>query len=258
MLEIKPPKPNIHCRLGGSRAKSGLSQVPSGGAARQMLRFLMAWWGFEYGQPSIVPSRLRRLANRRLRSWFRTGLRWSRSPRVILAALLGLALLVSVNSGVRAFGGDVHWWSLGRFGERALALALLGVHGLGCDDDERDPREALREAAHRYGVPVRLVLAVARIESSLVHTRISRTGAMGLMQLMPETARELGVDDPFDVRESADAGVRYLSQLLAVYRGNARKAVAAYNAGMGRVPVKGRARLPRETRIYVNRVFAGT
>jgi hypothetical protein len=180
-----------------------------------------------------------------------------RSPRVLLALGLGLALLVGVNATVRALGGDVHWLSVGRFGERALALTLLGVHGLGCDDDGRDPREALRDAARRHGVSVRLVLSVARIESSLVHTRISSTGAMGLMQLMPRTARELGVDDPFDVRESADGGVRYLAQLLAFYHGNARKAVAAYNAGMGRVPVRGHASLSPETRLYVHRVFAG-
>jgi hypothetical protein len=203
-----------------------------------------------------VSPRLRRIAIRYLRSWSRAALRVSVSPRVVLTVLLGVAVVASVNAGARAWGADVHWWSVGRFGERALALALLGVHGLGCDDADRDPREALREAAKRYNVPVRLALSVARIESSYVHTRISSTGAMGLMQLMPDTARGLEVDDPFDVRESADGGVRYLAQLLAMYRGNTRKALAAYNAGMSRVPVKGPAQLPRETRLYVNRVLA--
>jgi soluble lytic murein transglycosylase-like protein len=112
-------------------------------------------------------------------------------------------------------------------------------------------------AAAKYALDAALIRAVINAESAFDPLAVSRTGAMGLMQLMPETARELGVDDPFDVRESADAGVRYLKQLLALYRGNARKAVAAYNAGMSRVPVKGRAQLPPETRSYVNRVFAG-
>jgi hypothetical protein len=205
-----------------------------------------------------VPPRFRRLALRHLRSWARASLRFSLRPKVVCVVLLCVAVVASVNTGVRAWGGgDVHWWSIARLGEKASALALLGVHGLSCEDAERDPREALREAALRHGVSVRLVLSVARTESSFIHTRISSTGAMGLMQLMPDTARELGVDDPFDVRESADAGARYLKQLLALYRGNARKAVAAYNAGMGRVPVRGRAQLPPETRSYVNRVFAG-
>lgn len=199
-----------------------------------------------------------RAAARRSRRWARASLRISLSPRVVCAVLLCAAVVAGINSGVRAWGGgDVRWWSLSRLGEKTRALALLGVHGVSCDDAERDPRQVLREAALRHGVSVRLALSVARTESSLVHTRISSTGAMGLMQLMPDTARELGVDDPFDVRESADAGVRYLKQLLALYRGNARKAVAAYNAGMSRVPVKGRAQLPPETRRYVNRVFAG-
>jgi Transglycosylase SLT domain len=216
-----------------------------------------------------VPPRFRRLAFlgsraqrrvlvRRLRAWALASLRLSLSPPVVAVVLVCVSVVAGINSAARAWGGaDVHWYTLGRLGERSTALALLGLHGVSCEDAERDPREALREAALRHGVSVRLALSVARTESSLIHTRISSTGAMGLMQLMPETARELGVDDPFDVRESADAGVRYLKQLLALYRGNARKAVAAYNAGMSRVPVKGRAQLPPETRSYVSRVFAG-
>jgi soluble lytic murein transglycosylase-like protein len=79
---------------------------------------------------------------------------------------------------------------------------------------------------------------------------------MGLMQLMPNTAQELGVLDPFDVRENADAGVRYLKQLMTTYRGDLRRAVAAYNAGAGRVPLRGPLLLPAETRTYVSRVVA--
>ena len=196
----------------------------------------------------IVPVPVRR-ALRRLRS----GL--SR-PALVLAAL-GLGLLIALNLAVRAAGGDVHALSLGRVRERALALGLLALHGVRCAEGDAAPEQALREAARRHHVSPRLVLSVARTESSLIHTRISSTGAMGLMQLMPETAAELGVTDPFDPGQSADAGVRYLAQLLALYGGDTRRAVAAYNAGLGRVPVRGQLRLPAETRVYVGRVLAG-
>jgi soluble lytic murein transglycosylase-like protein len=196
----------------------------------------------------IVPVALRRTL-RRLRA------RLSR-PALLLGALC-LALLASLNLAVRNAGGDVHALSLGRVRERAVAVGLLALHAVRCSEANAIPEPALRAAARRHGVSARLVLAVARTESSLVHTRISSTGAMGLMQLMPDTAFELGVTDPYDVAQSSDAGVRYLAQLLALYGGDTRRAVAAYNAGLGRVPVRGQLRLPAETRVYVGRVLAG-
>ena len=205
---------------------------------------------------SVARGILSRLARPRAR-FDRPLARHARRPRFVLAAVLALAALVAMNLIVRSLGGDVHALSLGRVGDRAQALALLAVHGIGCPGAPHDPQAAVREAALQHGVPPRLALAVARTESSFVHTRISSTGAMGLMQLMPDTARELGVRDPFDVRDNAQGGVRYLAQLLSLYRGDARKAVAAYNAGMGRVPVRGvSGSLPAETRVYVGRVFS--
>lgn len=179
-----------------------------------------------------------------------------RKPRVVAGAVASLCLLVALNLTVRANGGDVHPLSVRRVPERALALAWLFAHHLHCDDGSLSAEQLVQAAAERHGVPVRLALAVARTESGFVHTRISRTGAMGLMQLMPATARELGVRDPFDARDNADGGVRYLAQLISMYRGDARRAVAAYNAGMGRVPRRGPQALPLETRTYVGRVFS--
>jgi soluble lytic murein transglycosylase-like protein len=79
---------------------------------------------------------------------------------------------------------------------------------------------------------------------------------MGLMQLMPATARELGVDDPFDIDQGADGGVRYLKRLLISYRGDVRRALAAYNAGAARIPSRGPFAMPLETRTYVSRVVS--
>ena len=170
---------------------------------------------------------------------------------------LGLLLVLGINYGVRASGGSVHALSLSRLSERAAALKLYAYHRVTCSCDDRDVRPALRDAALRHGVPFRLALSLARTESGLVHTRISGTGAMGVMQLMPGTARELGVGDPFSVHENVDGGVRYLKQLLGKYRGNVRRALAAYNAGPGRVARRGPLTLPSETRTYVTRVMTG-
>ena len=161
-----------------------------------------------------------------------------------------------MNAAVRAAGGSVSLLSVRYFHTRARALSLRTLHGLTCHCDELDPVHELRAAAKRYRVPPRLAIAVARVESSLVHDRISGVGAMGLMQIMPDTARALGIADPFHLRANADGGVRYLKVLLRAYRGNVRRAVAAYNAGMGRVPRKGKLSLPAETRAYVRRVVA--
>jgi len=177
----------------------------------------------------------------------------------VWAAILGVLGVAALNWGVRSAGGSVGLLSLSRLGPKAEALSTLALHGLRCGGhDEASVEAAIREAARRHQVSEGLALALARVESSLVHTRISATGAMGLMQLMPGTARELGVQDPFDVAQNADGGVRYLKQLLTSYRGDVRRALSAYNAGSGRVPRKGPlSGLPEETRTYVFRIMGG-
>jgi len=170
---------------------------------------------------------------------------------------LGLLVLLLVNFSVQKAGGSVHLLSPWRLGDRAVALKHYALHRLTCSCDDREVQRVLREAAARHGVPYRLALSVARTESSLLHMRVSGTGAMGLMQLMPNTAKGLGVSDPFDMAQNADGGVRYLKQLLRQYRGNVRRALAAYNAGPGRIPHRGPLTMPNETRSYVARIIAG-
>lgn len=113
-----------------------------------------------------------------------------------------------------------------------------------------------REAALRHGVDPVLVRAVIGVESAWNPRAVSPKGAAGLMQLMPQTARRYGVADRFDPAQNVDAGVRYLRDLLGMFRGDLPLALAAYNAGEGAVLRHG-GRVPPypESRRYVERVL---
>lgn len=120
--------------------------------------------------------------------------------------------------------------------------------------DAGDSEEAVRRAACRHGVDPSLAVAVARAESGFNPLAVSSSGALGLMQLMPGTARSLGVSDPFDAEQNADGGVRYLAEQLRRF-GDVRLALAAYNAGPNRVARHGEVPPIPETQRYVERVL---
>jgi soluble lytic murein transglycosylase-like protein len=120
----------------------------------------------------------------------------------------------------------------------------------------RDLATAFEEASRLHGVDSRLLVAVARRESAFNPRAVSPVGACGVMQLMPATARFLGVRDVFDARENIHGGSRYLRTLLDTFDGDLDLALAAYNAGPGAVQ-KYRGVPPyRETRAYVAAVRA--
>ncbi|MEO8362724.1 MAG: lytic transglycosylase domain-containing protein, partial [Vicinamibacteria bacterium] len=118
----------------------------------------------------------------------------------------------------------------------------------------RSIEDIVAEASHKYGLPRSLVRAVAKAESALNPSAVSSKGAQGVMQLMPGTARELGVRNSFDAAENIDAGARLLRQLLERYEGRVAEALAAYNAGPGAVARHNGVPPYRETRSYIRRI----
>lgn len=116
-------------------------------------------------------------------------------------------------------------------------------------------QESIHKAAGKYNLPPGLIRGVIRAESNFQTDAVSPAGAQGLMQLMPATARELGVTKPFDIDQNIDGGSRYLRKMLDSFGGNIKLALAAYNAGPGTVR-KYEGNVPyRETIQYVDRVL---
>jgi len=119
---------------------------------------------------------------------------------------------------------------------------------------QQDIDAAIDQAAARHNVDPNLVRSVIKVESNFNPNAVSRKGAMGLMQLMPSTARSLKVSNPFDPAQNVDAGVRHLKRLLENYGGDVRLSLAAYNAGSGAVARSAGVPRIRETQNYVRKI----
>jgi soluble lytic murein transglycosylase-like protein len=113
----------------------------------------------------------------------------------------------------------------------------------------------IQEASQTFDVKRDLIRAVIRAESDFNPMAESRAGAVGLMQLLPSTARDMGVTNLYDPRENILGGTQYLGMLLERYEGNMEQALAAYNWGPGNLE-RAPDRLPQETRAYIQRVLS--
>jgi soluble lytic murein transglycosylase-like protein len=177
------------------------------------------------------------------------------------ACWLTVAFVVGVNLSVSYIGrSDTFFLSPFHLFDKTRALGFYAAHQLRRlgGTEMPSPEKALQRSARKHNVPRKLAFAIAKAESDFIPHRISPTGAMGVMQLMPDTAMDLGIRDPFHTGENADGGVRYLAKLWKRYRGDLRRIAAAYNAGPGNVPRIGAYQVPRETRRYVSRVIRYT
>ncbi len=177
---------------------------------------------------------------------------------ILLAGLLGLGLIWPSFCPAEVYkfvdeNGVTHFTNVADKRHTFVLKDKWVRFRLGADFDKYDP--AIREASKRYGVDYALVKAVIKAESNFDPEAVSRAGAKGLMQLMPGTAKALGVNDSFHPGENIEGGVRYLRYLLDLFNGNLQLALAAYNAGEEAVfQYQGVPPYP-ETRTYVQRVL---
>lgn len=129
----------------------------------------------------------------------------------------------------------------------------LEASGLSCS---ADLDAIFNEAASKYGVDAKFLKAIAKCESDFSTECTSRSGAMGIMQLMPQTAASLGVTNAYDPYQNIMGGARYISEKLTQYNGDKSLVLAAYNAGSGNVAKYGGIPPFKETQNYVAKVMA--
>ena len=136
---------------------------------------------------------------------------------------------------------------------RVTAVRRKARYHIGVSDLELE--QAVSRAAQQHHVQPALLLAVMKAESSFNPTAISKAGAVGLMQLIPETAIRHGVRNLYDTNDNITGGAKHLRYLLDRFHGNIRLALAAYNAGEGRVDRYGQIPPYKETQEYVKKVL---
>jgi hypothetical protein len=120
--------------------------------------------------------------------------------------------------------------------------------------NNKNMNQIFEEAAVKYDVPENLLRAVAQAESDFNPKAVSSCGAVGVMQLMPDTAKSLGVTDPYNAEQNINGGAKYLSSLLKKYDGDIDKTLAAYNAGPGNVAKYGGVPPFKETQNYISKI----
>lgn len=143
----------------------------------------------------------------------------------------------------------------GNQGNESLSNILTSFSNKKSTTTNTELDEIFTKAAETYDVPVELLKAMAKAESGFNPNAVSKCGAMGVMQLMPATAKALGVVDPYDPEQNIMGGANYISQKLKAYDGDITLALAAYNAGSGNVAKYGGVPPFKETQNYINKIF---
>jgi soluble lytic murein transglycosylase-like protein len=150
------------------------------------------------------------------------------------------------------------WQRIARTGPAGRSRQATRAASIAPPDPQRVRRfdAHIREAAQLYVLPEEFLRAIMHVESNFYAQAISSKGAIGLMQLMPGTAAQMGVLDPFDARQNVLGGARFLRVLANRFGGDLVLTIAAYNAGQGAVEKYGGIPPYSETRMYVQRVLA--
>jgi soluble lytic murein transglycosylase-like protein len=180
---------------------------------------------------------------RKLMYWSSKENRWKPVPGPGAAAM----------QAARSAAAEVNEY-LGHESNQSATARIVNANFRGPIASSGDIDSAIEQAAARHNVDPNLVRAVVKVESNFNPNAVSRKGAMGLMQLMPSTARQLKVRNPFDPEQNVDAGVRHLKQLLESYDGDIKLTLAAYNAGAGAVARSSGVPRYAETQNYVRRI----
>jgi soluble lytic murein transglycosylase-like protein len=183
------------------------------------------------------------LPRRSLKYWSSKENRWKPVPSANAATM----------RAARSAAAEVSEF-LGRESSESATARIVAANFRGPVATPGDIDSAIEQAARRHNVDPNLVRAVVKVESNFNPNAVSRKGAMGLMQLMPSTAKQLHVKNPFDPEQNVDAGVRHLKQLLESYGGDVKLTLAAYNAGAGAVARSSGVPHYAETQNYVRRI----
>jgi hypothetical protein len=153
----------------------------------------------------------------------------------------------------RVVGPDYTY--IGSYGRPTASHSCHGINSRILAQRAEPYADTVRHFANHYGVDPQLVHAVITVESCFDRYAVSRVGARGLMQLMPDTAHELGVRDSFDATQNIRGGIRYLQRMLQQFDQDVTLALAAYNAGPGAVQRHNGVPPFRETQNYIVRVM---
>lgn len=172
----------------------------------------------------------------------------------ILFVLIFLSTLIARGEIFGYQDKDGHWYFPGS-GTRKRASLKPESSRMSGEEFIQAYQDTIRKASTIFGVDQTLIKAVIKAESDFDHHAVSRKGAAGLMQLMPETAKEMQVGNPFNPAENIFGGTRYLGSLLRRFHNDTTLAVAAFNAGPRRVEACGSVPPIRETRQFVEKVL---